>query len=310
MNPGTDVGFVRERIGDTNIALAQLHENVTFDNNFMETDCTPKRFLRSEEQHLGDQYVIDSFATGKQRLFVYGERLAIGRRGREPRHNIWTPQGMEHLAPLPIVAYIKLEQKVCTTNTPIMNSKPYIRDGACGAVLLRVRRGKLDKASMKEAEKDVTARGEIGGMMHFADLQEANTSGAAEAYFIYADAFDPLMDQGWTIVQPSSPESHQAPPPQEASKQHEQKRKKPGRDRDDDNDESLTKKQRGLSGDASLPTTRLAQMPMSSLTPNPSPFRQSKYPQLRYVLRKRAIRNGRRDHATAYASAKPAVGSS
>jgi hypothetical protein len=36
-------------------------------------------------------------------------------------------------------------------------------------------------------------------MMHFADLQAIRTS-QADNYICYADAFDPLIDDGWKIV--------------------------------------------------------------------------------------------------------------
>jgi hypothetical protein len=60
------------------------------------------------------------------------------------------------------------------------------------------------KDNTGESEKTVTARGEIGAMMHFADVQLLHAS-QAESYFIFADIFDPLIDQGWTIAQPSLP---------------------------------------------------------------------------------------------------------
>jgi hypothetical protein len=57
--PGTRVGFVRERIGETDIALAQLDEGVVFENSFMEMDYSAKAFVRSTNQSYTDEYMID-----------------------------------------------------------------------------------------------------------------------------------------------------------------------------------------------------------------------------------------------------------
>jgi hypothetical protein len=194
-NPGTDVGFVRDRIGNTDIALAQLHESIVFENSFMEMAYTPKKFIHSDQQRMGDRYLIDSFTTGKQSLWSYGRRRAVRRRNGELRHGILIPKGMEHLGPSPTVSYIVLDQNVCVTNSPVFTTKPFIRDGVCGAVLLR----QHDFSKRHESQATVMERGEISAMMHFADIQQIDSASCAESYFIYADSFDPLIDAGWEI---------------------------------------------------------------------------------------------------------------
>lgn len=64
-NPGTSVGFVRERFQLSDIALAQLYHGILFEKIFVVMNATPKRFLESEEQKRGDVYPIDTFVTGK-----------------------------------------------------------------------------------------------------------------------------------------------------------------------------------------------------------------------------------------------------
>lgn len=193
---GTTVGFVRERIGETDIALAQLDRNIVFENSFMEMDISPKIFVRSEDQTLGDKYLIDAFSTGKQELFGYGARREIGRLARRTRQNFVIPPGHEHLLPNERVVYIKLKQGIFATNHPVINTKPQIRDRVCGAVLLKC----ANKDRRSESEKTVMERGEIVGMMHYADLQSRNAS-TVNDFLIYADSFDPLIDDGWSIVQ-------------------------------------------------------------------------------------------------------------
>jgi hypothetical protein len=81
---------------------------------------------------------------------------------------------MEHISPSKAVAYIAPDQKACATNTPVMYARPYIQDRACGAVLLRSGQSK----KRTEPQTDVLARGEIGAMMHFANLQIINADSA------------------------------------------------------------------------------------------------------------------------------------
>ncbi len=173
--------------------------------------------------------MMDSFVRGKQKLFGLGERKVIGRKDGEGLSWVGMGKGIKHVDPWR-VAYIQLDQKVCMTNAPIMDTEAYIRNRVCGAVLLRVQDG------TKDTQKEVAARGEIGSMVHFADLQQLKAS-QAESYLVFADTFDVLMDQGWTIAQSLPAEQEQ-----EASKQGG-KRKEAERDGDSNDDESATKKQ-------------------------------------------------------------------
>ena len=192
--PGTAVGFVRERMGNTDIALAQLDKGVVFENSFMEMEYAAKTFIHSDDQRLGDEYIIDSFTTGKQRLLGAGKRFQIQRKTGQPHYHLTVAKDNEHALPPDEVAYIELEQGACVTNEQMMQSKPYIREGSCGAVLLR-----CHDITSREAPKTVMNRGEICGMMHFANLQARNTA-EADNYIIYADAFDPLIEDGWKII--------------------------------------------------------------------------------------------------------------
>lgn len=164
----------------------------------MEIDATPKKFLTSEKQQKGDMYLIDTFATGKQYLVGSGRRFMFEQERGRSHSNLYYPPGCnpEKLRQNN-VKYIALEQGAYATTSPIILKKPYIRDSVCGAAILRCKLATQKKRLL--SSDDILERGEIGGMMHFADLQLKYNDNAAQ-YFVYADTFDPLVDDGWTIV--------------------------------------------------------------------------------------------------------------
>ncbi|KAJ4250992.1 hypothetical protein NW762_011642 [Fusarium torreyae] len=194
---GSAVGFVCERSGGSDIALAKLNDGIVFENKFMEMDAAPKKFLRSEEQNMGDHYMFDSFATGKQRVAGFGRCFTMGWTQDEPHHHLIVPQHGAHLMPVDEVKYIALEQGAYVTNSPEIIGKPQTRDSVCGSVLLRC---KAKNHKRKNQPQKTLDEGGIGGMLHFCDLQFKNSS-RADSFILYADSFDPLIDDNWTIVQ-------------------------------------------------------------------------------------------------------------
>ena len=197
-NPGTNVGFIRERVGDTDIALAQLIGNHNFKNQFMDMQYRPKSLLSSRDVTPNDEFLLDSYTTGIQRLKCLGLRAFICRESKKPN----TSQPVE-AGTTGSLAYIQFEQLACATNQHVMTTKPYIRNGACGAVLFRCNIEQMDRAQ-ELSSTQVMSRGEIAAMMHYADAKlEGHQSG--ENYYIFADVFDPLIEDGWKVVQ--TPES-------------------------------------------------------------------------------------------------------
>ncbi|EON98243.1 hypothetical protein UCRPA7_6215 [Phaeoacremonium minimum UCRPA7] len=202
--PGTKVGFVRERIKNTDIALAQLDDGIKFENSFldMKSNVSPKVFVSSEDQENGDRYLAESFVTGQQILYGYGGRCELTKIRRKVAHpELAGHKGLPH----DDVAYVKCRQGAFATDVPIMDRKPFIRDSICGSVLLRYRdsmkNSKNSKSSKKDTPAEVLKRGEACGMMHFADLYHKYHDKTTADYLIFADAFDPLIKEGWTIVQ-------------------------------------------------------------------------------------------------------------
>ncbi|KAK1766322.1 hypothetical protein QBC33DRAFT_116863 [Phialemonium atrogriseum] len=245
-NPGTPVGIVTERVGDTDIALAQLDNGIVFENTFMETNAIAKTLVHSKFQSMRDVYVIDSFVTGQQFLKGFGQRAVFERRAGRPHPHLYSPAGAEHLAPPHTVAYIRAKQGVFTTNAPVMTKEPHIRDSVCGTVLLRCKDGKRQK----DTQKQVLERGEVCAMMHFADLQ-SKTAKKANDFLIYADAFDPLIDAGWEIVPPAERENQgEAKNDAEEAKEEEEAAKEEEEEEEEEAEfsleESPTKRRRVL----------------------------------------------------------------
>ncbi|KAK1975880.1 hypothetical protein LZ30DRAFT_736184 [Colletotrichum cereale] len=192
--PGTDVGYVRERMGDTDVALAQLNSDMSFENKFMEIEGEPKKLVHSGDCKAGDLYIIDSFAVGKQSLVGLGWRFIkrVGRRG-DFFHEKDKPIDLT-IGPQLHQTYVALEQGIYATTSKFMRRMPHIRDRVCGSVLLRAKT--LDD---DDEEIDVLHEGGICGMLHYADLQLKHVE-KADYYLCYADVFDSLIDDGWEVA--------------------------------------------------------------------------------------------------------------
>ncbi|KAK3934635.1 hypothetical protein QBC46DRAFT_347429 [Diplogelasinospora grovesii] len=190
---GTAVGYVRERIGDTDIALAQLDNGIVFENTFMDIDASAKTLVSTNDQNPGDEYLIDSHVTGMQKLKGYGATANNQSASPKKHHH------HHHLLPPDNAAYIAARQGAFATNSTTMTSEPRIRDSVCGSVLLRCR----DVTKGEESRGEVLKRGEVCAMVHYADLQSKHSLLELKHFLIYADAFDPLIEDGWAVVQPA-----------------------------------------------------------------------------------------------------------
>jgi hypothetical protein len=191
-DPGTEVGFVHERIKTTDVALAKLLPSIEFRNEFMEIDARPKRLLPSKQIQIADEFLIDSFVTGKQRLRCVGKRLPLERRQNARSHpHLMAPES--HLPPDENI-YIQLRQGIYATNELKIPKQPKIREGVCGAVLVRCRQRSNPLRTLDSVLKD----GEVAGFMHFADLQ---SKGGVDTLLCYADSFDELASEGWEVAQ-------------------------------------------------------------------------------------------------------------
>ncbi|KAK4144371.1 uncharacterized protein C8A04DRAFT_27825 [Dichotomopilus funicola] len=192
--PGTKVGHVVKRVGNTDIALASLLDGVDFENRFMDIQACAKRLVHSNSIQTGDIYVIDGFTTGSQRLVGLGARFELG---MGPAYSdVVSPSGGESVLPSR-GTYIAAKQGVSGTIDDVQAKPPYIRGRACGAVLVRVRDGQ--EVGGGSDPKETLARGEVCGVFHYADLTSKYRESAAD-YLAYTEVFDPLIEEGWRVV--------------------------------------------------------------------------------------------------------------
>ncbi|KAK0732178.1 hypothetical protein B0H67DRAFT_566838 [Lasiosphaeris hirsuta] len=132
---GTCVGQVVQRFGKTDIALMELAPGIEFENSFMEIKATARKFVHSELVSLFDEFLIDIFTTGRQRLVSLGRRWQIARKPGQRHFHLATPDGDNPVLPPDEAAYISAKQGVCGTSDPVLTSRPHIRDRSRGAVL-------------------------------------------------------------------------------------------------------------------------------------------------------------------------------
>jgi hypothetical protein len=191
INSGTKVGYVSERIGETDIGLAKL--DMPFNNRFLDIDATPKTLLHTDDIKLFDAFAIDSFVTGFQQLRCLGVRFRTEKTGEKEL------KGDPKNFPTP-GQYISFVQGIYATSAPVISTKPQIREGVCGSVLFRISKAKSSSKKSPSIEQDVEvmAEGGIGGFMHWSDLQ----SKSQEVNLLcYADAANELFEAGWEVCQ-------------------------------------------------------------------------------------------------------------
>jgi len=198
--PGSRVGHVVRRVGDTDVALASLDEGIIFENTFMDIQACAKRLVHTGAIHANDIYLIDGFTTGQQRLPGLGARFELDRGPIHP--TLVSPNDEQSLLPPP-GTYVSAVQGVCATMDDVQTKPPYIRGRACGAVLVRVR----DGMNRTRGQKEMLDRGEVCGIFHYADLTPRNRE-SAKQYLAYTEVFDTLIDEGWRVVPAPGQEVH------------------------------------------------------------------------------------------------------
>ncbi|KAK0730961.1 hypothetical protein B0H67DRAFT_639405 [Lasiosphaeris hirsuta] len=192
------VATVVARIGNTDIALGRLDDGIQFENESMGTNIRPRLRSHHKNMQYTDRVELNSFTAGRQVLMVMGSRLEV-RRTPGPAHStIRAPPNTDHLLPTQGVPYIHLHQGVYATVDEVLEERPFIRDSACGAVLVRYSDGKV-------GPRTVLQRGEVCGMMRSADITHSKCS--VNGYLAYADSFAPLIEEGWTAVPPLGEET-------------------------------------------------------------------------------------------------------
>ncbi|KAI9784967.1 MAG: hypothetical protein M1839_001163 [Geoglossum umbratile] len=179
----TLVGSVIERIGSTDIGLAKLKDGVSFSNQFLDLPTSAKKLLPFDEVGIMDDFLFDSFVTGRQRIKCLGKRIIM--EGKSKAVLKGNPDGL----PEPR-RYTELRQGIYATNSPEIHGHPKVREGVCGSALVRSKRAADGSNRLEE--------GEVAGFMHWSDLQlKYDVSGNL---MCFADSVDSLIEEGWRVA--------------------------------------------------------------------------------------------------------------
>ncbi|KAF3920183.1 hypothetical protein AA313_de0204878 [Arthrobotrys entomopaga] len=180
--PGTRVGWIRERIGDTDIALAELHEDVVFENQFFKNrKVQPKVLLPTSKINIGDWILAENFVAGWQRFTCAGVRFEL-----EPTKNRRSLREIPDQGPKPNdnERYIKIKQCVLAGN----KISPCTPEGTYGSVLIRSKDAKLGRQIILD-------QGQVCGILHLSGIRELYSG----LTMLYADSFDRLIERGWEV---------------------------------------------------------------------------------------------------------------
>ena len=228
----THVGHVSSRLGDTDIGLATLNNDVEFRNRFIDLPGEPTQLLSSDMLKAGDIYVIDSFSTGRQGGLVCRGKRIVSQEDKEKRVDLVLIGNQKDLPN--VGTYMVIVQGIYATSEPMAIGEPIIRAGCCGSAIVKLatpwkkkstprkgtssKRGtpnKKDTSGIGESstsnknfsmlnsetvEMGLVHNGEIGGFMHWSDLQEKTTFANIPRLLCYTEVADPLIDAGWTVA--------------------------------------------------------------------------------------------------------------
>ncbi len=179
------VAKIIQCLGVTNIGLARLEPHISFNQQLLDIQSTPRILLSFREISMRDIFVIDSFVTGPPNAHVIRQKKET----RNPRGTT-----IPH-------ADVVLTQGVFATNTPGIKLMPAIRDGVCGSAIVRW--------ETCEGE-DILAEGQVGGFMAWSDVQSPYRF--EKQVLCYCDAADALIDERWQIADMNPDISEEAMP--------------------------------------------------------------------------------------------------
>ena len=219
----THVGHVSSKLWTSDIGLATLNENVEFRNRFIDIPGDLAQLLHSDMLQSNQVYMIDSFTTGRQgQLLCKGKRI-IKPEDKERRVDQVLRGKQKDL--LEVGRYLVLVQGIFATSEPMIYGEPITRAGDCGSAVVRLRAdeesrddGKsslVSAASTKlhaqRVERMFVNNDEIGGFMHWSDLQEKTTRINIPRLYCYAEVTDPLTEAGWRVAKTAEKRKRSGP---------------------------------------------------------------------------------------------------
>ncbi|KAJ6256136.1 hypothetical protein Dda_8971 [Drechslerella dactyloides] len=189
--PGTRVGWVEKRFGDSDVIIAQLDEGITFENKILSgLDTEPKVLLRSDELCETDEFLTESYAGGRERLRLAGVLARLTKRSQRSQAHPITSRGgsIQNTNE----THIRCRQQIyMRSGYEIL--RPRRPDGSPGSVLVRC------ATQVDDEITDVLERGQICAMVHSKNIRQRCAT--ARDLLVFAESFDPLIDDGWEVDQ-------------------------------------------------------------------------------------------------------------
>ncbi|KAG8667476.1 hypothetical protein FPOAC2_12640 [Fusarium poae] len=120
----------------------------------------PKRLLKSTDCKMGDLFIFDSPAVGRQVVVCYGRRFTIGRKEAQSSESHGVAAGDK---------YVAFEQSVFLSNSPESFKK--LHDRGCHSVFLQHSRASLCNKGHRTPTMMMEEGGDVGFVLHLDDLQ-------------------------------------------------------------------------------------------------------------------------------------------
>ena len=185
---GSLIGHISERFKESDIGLVELDQDVIFSNRWMELDGEAKELIPSTDIKFNEDFLIDGFVTGRQRLKCLGRRIRVVAADSREKKDFVVEAGSEHLLS-PSGSHIAFNQGIHATSSPIIQSVPTIREGVCGSALVRL---------TARSRGNVLTEGGVAGFMQYTGL-EPKTTGEGQ-FHCYVEALDELIAAGWKMA--------------------------------------------------------------------------------------------------------------
>jgi hypothetical protein len=167
---GREVGMMEQVVGE-DIGLVSV--TVPILNKFLENDIPARRLISTGELNSDDYAVVDSCYTGEQKLKFAGARYGKRRQtGPDPSTNNY---------------YIKLEQGIYQSSTPMTPKPTILQLGMCGTPLHRIG---------NRIDPTIQACGDIVGFVVCVEIPSC----AGPRLYCYSQPTDPLINAGWQVA--------------------------------------------------------------------------------------------------------------
>lgn len=168
--------------GDATTTREKPVLSVVIPLKFTEWEEPAKKLLKQNEISTNDQFVVNSYPTGKQHATAVSFRAVVKKGSQGCSQDSHTDQATD-------ASTVVLKQGIYATHSTQMAKEPLVE----GSLPSRSHSVKEPTAS----EEEVLARGEVAGRLRFV-IPEFEDS--VRGLLCYADSLDPLIEEGLTTV--------------------------------------------------------------------------------------------------------------